>query len=215
MRQRHRLYLRLSLLIAGCLLLTAGLLLLGQRWHASQHSDTSHPANKAVTVTTDKPSETKPDSARYMVATDQPRRIILPDSQIDSLIQQVGRDQHGNIASPNNVHLAGWYNGSVKPGQPGLSIIDGHVQGYYNPGAFKRLSSSRPGQPVIVEYGDGSTRQFTISRAATVTADEADQKLYDRLPGVDRQLTLITCAGRYDKQRAEYDQRVIVYAIGR
>ena len=206
---RQLVSLRILSIIVGSLLLILGAALLVQRYQAT-NTGTPPAADKTVTATTDRPAETPVDGATYQTAPDQPRRITITSAGIDGFIQSVGKDQHGNIAAPNNVHLAGRYTGSVKPGDEGLSIVDGHVQGRYSAGIFKNLATVKTGAQIDVEYGDGTQHRFQAVTIKTVDTTEAAKELYARLPDVPKQLNLITCAGRYDEKSGSYAQRVIV-----
>lgn len=113
---------------------------------------------------------------------------------------------------PSNINLAGWFTGSPLPGQPGVSIIDGHVQGFYNPGIFKHLADTKPGNSVDVEFGNHTWRHFSVVSVQSLPASQVSSAQYTAEPGVQRQLTLITCGGPYDTANREYTNRILVRA---
>lgn len=82
-----------------------------------------------VTYSTETPEEKLPVDAGYSWKgqKNDPKRIVISKIGVDSLVQNVGVDQNQQIAVPNNIHIAGWFIDSVRPGESGLSIIDGHV----------------------------------------------------------------------------------------
>lgn len=202
---------RLASLFIGLSLLAYGGLSLINRQRAL--SPAKPPASDSVVeYTTDQPAESAIDEKSYTTKPDQPRRIIIADIGLTALIQPVGVDQNNAIAAPNNVRLAGWFTDSPKPGKAGVSIIDGHVQGRYTDGAFKNLSKVKPGQAVTVDYGDGSKRDFTIVSSEVISEAQASKAQYRQLPNVTNQLTLITCAGKYDSGSGKYLDRSLVYA---
>lgn len=168
---------------------------------------------ETIVVSVDEPAEA--DLARacdeYRVADDQPRLISLPGAAAGCIVP-VGTDQHGAIAVPSNIQLAGWFVDSAVPGQPGVSIIDGHVRGRSSPGIFSSLDELAPGDVVAVEFGDGSATRFRVIGVDSYTTDETAAQQFVQLPGVERQLTLITCGGRYVDAATGYDRRVIVRA---
>jgi len=195
----------------GVLLAGFGSLSLWQRYAATHR--TADPAPQTVVShSTDEPDETPVSANAYTVPAGQPRQIIIPSANIRGFIQKVGTDQHNAIAAPNNVNLAGWYIQSAKPGDPGVSIIDAHVQGRYTPGVFKNLSKVRIGDTITVEYGDHSQRTFQVVKTDTLPVEAVSGEQYVKLPGVDRQLTLITCAGSFDKASGNYTSRTLVRA---
>lgn len=163
-----------------------------------------------VSRSTEEPVETRP-ADNYEVPADQPRRVILPAAGAEGYIQKVGVDQYGAVAVPSNVHVAGWFVNSPKPGSPGVSIIDGHVRGKYAEGVFSKLHTLKKGDVVRVEFGDRSIRSFTVVDSVSVPVDKATDELYKNVVS-GSQLTLITCGGRFDKASQEYQQRILVRA---
>jgi LPXTG-site transpeptidase (sortase) family protein len=141
---------------------------------------------------------------------DQPRRIVLNSIASEGLIQKVGVTDQNAIAVPTNVHYAGWFSQSVKPGDEGLSVIDGHVTGRYNDGIFRRLKDMRPGDVFSVEYGDKSIREFEVVETRTLPEADSIKFLMYKRQDIGRQLNLITCTGKYDDTRETFYDRVVV-----
>lgn len=179
-------------------------------WYKVRHGGipTGH---RVETTSTDRPSE-QPVPDTYSVPADKPLSIQLPSIKSKGFIQQVSVDKKNQMVVPSNVHMAGWYTGSPLPGDPGLSIIDGHVNGLYAKGIFKDLSKLKAGDTFTVTYGDKTIRTFKVKKLQTVSASDADTSLYVRDNAIAKQLNLITCTGRYEKSSHTYDSRVIVVA---
>jgi len=148
----------------------------------------------------------------YSVPADQPKEIKLPSIKTKGFIQKVGVDKNNQIVAPGNIHMAGWYTDSAKPSEPGLSIIDGHVQGVYEKGVFYSLSKLKPEDSFSVTYGDNSTRHFKVVKLDSVPVDQATTALFYRDPAITNQLNVITCGGKYVKSTNSYEKRVIVIA---
>jgi len=167
-----------------------------------------------VSYSTDKPSEIKPDKTAYKWrgGPTDPKMIIIPSIGVDGFMQNVGVDQNKQVAVPNNIHMGGWFNQSARPGENGLSIIDGHVDGYQNDGIFKRLSELKKGQTFTVEKGDGSRLEYSVLDIKTVPTEAAAAVLFSQEPTVTSQLNIITCGGSFDKEDRSYTERVIVIA---
>jgi LPXTG-site transpeptidase (sortase) family protein len=195
---------------AGALLVAAlaGLI----PWYSATHN--RHPVpdpHSTVTHSTDKPDETKvATTVTYNVAKDQPRSIQLPAIGASGLIQKMGIDQHNAIAVPGNVSVAGWYALGAKPGDTGVSLIDGHVQGKYSPGIFKKLKDLKPGDQLSVIYGDNSVRTFQVVRLTAYSPEDTAKHMLEPTDGIKAQLNLITCDGTYNKATHEYDKRILV-----
>lgn len=169
---------------------------------------------EAVTVSTERPSEALPDAEceKYDVPGDMPRRLVIEKIGVAACVQRMGIDQYGAIAVPTNIHLAGWYEASARPGEPGNSIIDGHVYGRYRDAVFSRLPELTGGDSLKVEMGDLQVREFEVIEVVQVTKQQADDELYRQYPEIDAQLTLITCGGAYEEGQGTYTDRVIVRA---
>lgn len=185
-------------------------------WQRHQATNNPQPRieTSVITNSTDQPDETVPSSAcdDYKVSASQPRVIEIPALDVRGCIQRVGIDQHENIAVPTNIHLAGWYTQSVLPGEKGVSLIAGHVLGRYTKAIFADMDTLKPNDTINITKGDGSVLAFEVVDTARYPVDEVMKHLFDPLKGVERQLTLITCGGTYDKAAQTYDERVVVRA---
>lgn len=170
-------------------------------------------ADDVVIYSTDKPDETPVKNYDdFKAVSNTPRKISIRSIGIDGCIQKVGIDQNKAIAVPTNVHVAGWYVNSPSPGEKGVSVIDGHFQGRYSDAIFDKIKELTIGEDVKIILGDGSERNFKIVSVNNYSVREANTQQYNQLAGVNKQLTLITCGGRYDTKTKSYDKRVIVRA---
>ena len=168
--------------------------------------------NNVVTDSVEEPSETKPKE--YNVAPDLPKSIKIPKIKKEGYIQLVGIDKEGRIAVPTNVYLAGWYINSVKPGEKGLSIIDGHRDGSTIGGIFRDLEKLKKGDTLTIEYGDSSIKEFEVVDLKILSVNDAYDFMYSKIEGIDIQLNLVTCGGTFNRDARTYDKRVIVRAKG-
>lgn len=168
----------------------------------------------AITYSTDTPSEQKPDKKTYKWAGAQndPKYISIPSTGTEGFLQNVGVDQNKAVAVPNNIYLAGWFNQTPRPGEPGNSVIDGHVTGRVNKGIFEKLTSAKVADIITIEFGDGSTKRFQIVKSVAVPTKDAPAVIFSQEAGIDRQLTLVTCTGAWDAKINQYTERLIVIA---
>lgn len=170
---------------------------------------------KTVVISLDEPSEAPVSSNNFVkVPADQPQEIKIPSINVDNYIQKVGVDQNNQMAVPNSIYLAGWYVNSVKPGGPGLSIIDGHVLGRYNDAIFKDLINLNPGSIFSIIYGDNSEKLFVVKEVKLLPVSDTAVYLNEKDPTIKSQLNLITCGGNFDKNSQTYDKRVVVKSEG-
>lgn len=162
-----------------------------------------------------KPSETKPEAdaaARYAVPADQPRSIRIESVGISGLVQAVSTTKTRAMAAPSNIYVAGWYSGSVKPGEPGLAILDGHMTGRYADGIFKRLHEVQPGAVIVIELGNKVVKTFKVVDQTTLPDEQAAAYLFKKRADIPIQLNIITCGGEYNRTTGRYADRVIVVA---
>jgi LPXTG-site transpeptidase (sortase) family protein len=179
--------------------------------HQAQKPITINP-NATVNQSTNNPSEGPvKDSDFSNVPADQPKQIILGTIHAKGYIQKVATDSKTNqVGVPSNVNVAGWYTESVKPGQAGLSVIDGHVSGKYTDGIFKHLGSLEAGDTYQIVFGDNSIKTFKVRSVQTLPIADAGKILLTPDPTIKSQLNLITCGGSFNKQAQQYDKRTIV-----
>lgn len=204
MRRTHKL-----LVAAAALIIIAAGVMATLLMHHRSKTPTAKPT--VITYSTDKPSETPPPKDYEWVGGDaDPKRIIIPSLGINGYIQQVGVDQNKQVAVPNNIHMAGWFASTVRPGQKGLSIIDGHVDGHREAGIFKNLVRLKPGDQLTVELGGGQTLKYAVKTVSSIDTAEAANALFSQDPQTTSQLNLITCGGTFDTKAKAYTKRVVV-----
>ncbi len=146
-------------------------------------------------------------------ATNEPSRLIIPSIGVDAVVQSVGLSKtgSGDIGIPSNFTDVAWYNKGPVPGEPGIAIIDGHLDGRTVPEAvFYHLADLPIGESIYVKDRAGVQQRFVVT-GRQVLPNEADTSgLFARtdIP----QLVLITCAGDWLPEKHEYTDRVIVFA---
>lgn len=204
-------------ILFGLLGIAIGLIVYGgyglwQYYHAT-HAQNPQITNEVITQSTSTPSETKPTDAcaKYKVGDQYPERLSIPSITVDACIEQVGIDQHGAIAVPDNIYTVAWYVHSVLPGQPGLSVIDGHISGTYNTDAvFQHLSQIKVGSTFTVTMGSGTVYTYKVYDNTSIPLAAAATELLRKDTNVPSELNIITCGGKYDKNTKLYDHRIII-----
>lgn len=119
-----------------------------------------------------------------------PSWLSIPSIGIDESIMPQGLTD-GVIEPPSGQTI--WYNGSPMPGQPGISVIAGHVQWGPTPDNFWRLNEVPDGSPFTIQYSDGTvTSWVTVSQRSELKEEvQADLEVWggSETPVV----VLITC----------------------
>lgn len=198
---------KLLAIIAVIIIVFAGAII----FISSKENKKSQPISAPITYSTPTPSEEKPDdNFIWQGALDHPKKITIASIGVDGYVQNVGVDQNQEVAVPNNIHMAGWFADSVIPGQKGLSVIDGHVDGNTQTAIFGNLADIKKGAEILIELGDGSVKKFEVIKTDVVNVKDAPNILFSQDPKVSSQLNLITCIGNYDQSSQRYDKRVIV-----
>lgn len=177
---------------------------------ADKQATTSDAGDVAV------PSTNKPNVnayANYVVAPELARYIKIPKLGIDARVLQVGVKANGEIATPNNVHDTAWYSGSAKPGQPGATVINGHVSSWTSRGVFYNVKNLVAGDTIQIQKGDNAIVSYKVVKSQVYDADKVDMQaaIQPVTPGKSG-LNLITCAGQVKKGTNEFTQRLVVFA---
>lgn len=139
----------------------------------------------------------------------RPVRISIPAVGLRARIVPVSA--HGRSLAIPPVTRAGWYRGGPRPGEPGHTVIVGHIDSYRGPGVFANLGQVRRGTRIAITDRRGFERRFTVVGKAVVPKS--------RFPaaavfGASRHpvLVLVTCGGRYSGARKGYRDNVVVFA---
>jgi sortase (surface protein transpeptidase) len=147
------------------------------------------------------------------MAASAPVRIEIPVLGVSAPVMPLGRNPDGSLQVPplDNHNLAGWYDGSVTPGQRGSSIILGHVDSYTGISVFFYIKNLRPGNQIKIVRADGTTAVFAVDGVQKVSkATFPSQIIYGNVsyPG----LRLITCGGPFDAAAGQYLDNIVVYS---
>ena len=176
---------------------------------------------QTLAATTDAPSApgvpsekpvTQGTLASYKVAADSPRFIRIARLGVQSRVTPVGLLGNGALDTPKNIYDTGWYKASSKPGENGAMLLVGHVHGPTAPGVFYNIKNLVAGDEIAVERGDGKTIKYKVVKKEQVPVDKVDMAasltpVTPNKPG----LNLMTCGGKYNTAKSEYEDRVIVY----
>ena len=141
-----------------------------------------------------------------------PERVRIPAIQVDAPMIPVGLDTDGWVGAPppEDPNLAGWFTGSVSPGEKGTAVVVGHVDNHQGPAVFYGLGALKPGNRVEVSRQDGKTAVFQIYG---VEVFEKNNFPGDRVYASkgSAELRVITCGGGFSKQNG-YDGNVVAFA---
>jgi hypothetical protein len=141
----------------------------------------------------------------------RPTWLSIPSLAIRTKLIHLGVNRDGTLQVPSRTTVAGWYNGSPRPGTIGSAIIAGHVDSRTGPGIFFWLRTLHRGDRIYVGRADGTMAVFTVTKVRKFAKDEfPTAAVYGPVP--DAELRLITCGGIFDRSRGSYLSNVVVFA---
>lgn len=178
----------------------------------SQTSDTPNPVpdpSQEGKDTTPLPANAL---ANYNVAPNLPRALYIEKLGVAARLLQMNTNPDGTIQAPRNIFDAGWYTGSVKPGETGAVFVDGHSSGRSHEGLFGNLDSLVVGDVMQIEKGDGTRLVYQVVFKETVKLEDVDmRKALKPYGGATKGLNLMTCAGTWTADDTTMTERTIVY----
>ncbi|WP_422773478.1 class F sortase [Plantactinospora sp. WMMC1484] len=148
------------------------------------------------------------------LARSEPVMIRIPKIGVVATILPLGLTPDGMVQVPplTRAELAGWYQLGPTPGEPGNSVIVGHVDSReVGPAVFFRLGALLPGDGVEVIRRDGSLASFVVEGVKSYPKSAFPTELVygpSETPG----LRLVTCGGDFDERTGSYPDNVIAFA---
>ncbi|MEV8320001.1 class F sortase [Streptomyces sp. NPDC059900] len=145
------------------------------------------------------------------LARSVPRRVSIPSLGVSSELETLGQNTDGEMTTPENPDLAGWYEPGPTPGSRGPAVIAGHVTWNGADAVFKGLKTMKTGDTIEVAREDGKTATFTVDRVEEYPkAKFPTLEVYKNIDHAG--LRLITCGGDFDADRHYYSSNVTVFA---
>lgn len=144
-----------------------------------------------------------------------PRTISIPAIGLTSKVNPIGLAEDGSIAVPQPGPLldqAAWFENSPTPGQPGPSVIEGHVDTESGPSVFFELGTVEPGQQVLVTRKDGRRLTFVVDAVRDYLKSEfPTEVVYGAKDLSVPALRLITCS-QFDTATRHHVGNQVVFA---
>jgi len=182
-------------------------------YHTEQAVRSFSAAAKSTAESAGAAASPTPGGAAALARQDAvPASLSIPAIDLHTTLQMLGLDSSGELNPPTNTTQAGWYTGSALPGQPGPTVLAGHVDTYQGPAVFYRLDDLSPGDTVTVTLRGGKTVEYVVSDVQVYPKDDfPTAEVYGARP--DPELRLITCGGSFDYEKRSYRDNVVVYAV--
>jgi LPXTG-site transpeptidase (sortase) family protein len=140
-----------------------------------------------------------------------PKKFSLPLLGINTVVQEVGLTEKGEMGSPNNFTSVGWYKFGVKPGENGNAVIAGHLDTYTSSaGIFWNLNKLKSGDYLYVTDEYNKKMRFRVVKSEVYDAENAPLDKIFGLSGKPH-LNLITCNGAWDLGKKSYNKRLVIF----
>jgi LPXTG-site transpeptidase (sortase) family protein len=214
--RRRRLLGAVGVLLVGGLLLAAlgglwtGLLTIPGRGVTSAAAATPRPTLAPSPAPSASPNPALAQARAIVAPAAAPARLLVPSIKVNAPVEPVGLDGQGRMATPSQASNVAWYRLGSAPGDVGDAVIAGHLDWTSGPAVFWSLGKVRKGDEIAVVRSDGTQAKFVADSTSTVPYDSSTDALFTR--DGPPSLTLITCAGAWDRQRGTYLQRLVVHA---
>lgn len=191
--------------------------LVGQRPDAAELDRPvgSLPSQSAAPDRTDSSGTPEVEPARETpLGPSRPVSIAIPDIGVSSEVIALGRAPDGTLAVPQpgpDLDKAAWFEQSPTPGQPGPSVIEGHVAtDESGPSVFYDLADLRPGDRVRVARADGSSVVFEVDALREFDKDAFPTKLVYGGDISRPTLRVITCSS-FDPSVGSHTANLVVF----
>ncbi|HEY8490239.1 MAG TPA: class F sortase [Dehalococcoidia bacterium] len=141
-----------------------------------------------------------------------PTWLRIPVIGVDAPVVEKGLRADLVMESPDGPWEVAWYRFTARPGEGGNAVFSGHVDYVgVGPAVFWELGLLAPGDVVEVDLADGRTLRYQV--VAIAVYDEATAPVPEIIgPTAREAVTLITCAGNFNRRTGRYDQRLVVRA---
>jgi LPXTG-site transpeptidase (sortase) family protein len=157
------------------------------------------------------PEPTQYSSVVQRATDPAPVKLLIPSLKISAAVEALGVTQDYSLQAPAGISNVGWYRLGAAPGSAGNAIISGH-RGYPAgiPAVFVNINRLEFGDELDVEFADGSTVRFAVTRMFITPYRTLPPGFYatDGAP----LLTLVTCTGDFRNKEQTYSDRLVVQA---
>ena len=162
------------------------------------HSHSGGAGGKSPSPSPSQGSSDKASTGPAPLGPSRPVSISIPAIGVDTPVNPIGLADDGTLAVPQpgpHLNQAAWFENSPTPGQPGPSIIEGHVDSTEGPSVFFRLGDVKPGDQIVVRREDGRTLTFRVDAVRDFLKAEFPTALVYGGSELSRPtLRLITCS---------------------
>lgn len=127
----------------------------------------------------------------------KPKQLTISSINVDAPVRELGMDEKTrSVQMPAKAADAGWFSGSVTPGQQGAAILTGYIGLDDQKGAFESLNKLKPGDEIAIRREDGKTAVYTVDTTTNYATGKFDaKKVFAN--STDAVLRLVTVGGAF------------------
>jgi len=140
----------------------------------------------------------------------QPVKLAIKDTRIESSVEQVGIDDKGNMQAPSSAGIISWYQFGALPGEKGNIVFSGHKDSSVGPGVFYTLNKTKPNDQIIITDAKSHTFVYTVEKTSEYLSEDLPVKQIFDSQKKSKKIYLITCAGQFNFFAKKYDKRILV-----
>ncbi|MFY9615410.1 MAG: class F sortase, partial [Candidatus Dormiibacterota bacterium] len=138
-------------------------------------------------------------------------RLTIDAIDVDAVARPVGLTAGGAMDVTSNIWEVGVFDQSVQPGEPGSSLVEGHLDWYTGPAVFWNLRKVGTGAEIDFTSADGVLHRFTVTQARNIAYNSAIPNDLMARTGTPT-ITLITCSGAWISSAHSYSTRLLLTA---
>lgn len=181
---------------------------------SASESPALSPADRQSSEGKDESSLPASTLADYRVAPNLPRALYINKLNVAARVLPMGVNKDSSMQAPLGIYDAGWYSGSVRPGETGAMVLNGHSSGPTRQGLLGRLDTLKQGDEIVIEKGDTSRLTYRVVHTETVPLEAVDMNKVALPYGTAKSgLNIYTCTGEWLPTKQTFDHRVIVYTV--
>ncbi|PIR40497.1 MAG: hypothetical protein COV32_03130, partial [Candidatus Yonathbacteria bacterium CG10_big_fil_rev_8_21_14_0_10_43_136] len=133
-----------------------------------------------------------------------PIRLTIPILNVNSVIEDVGVTDGGEMDIPKGPMTTAWFNLGPRPGEEGSAVISGHF-GWKNgiPAVFDNLHKLKIGDKIYTYGESGVSTTFVVREIKSYDQNADASNVFGSSDG-KAHLNLVTCQGVWNKNLKSY-----------
>lgn len=184
------------------------MLILGSYYYVQQHGLSRTFQQPGTVSPIIQNEQTVKEKQAIHVITSPPVKLEFQQTQVTVNILPVGLDATGRMLVEDNLEVVSWYKQSAIPGNQGNALLAGHRDWKGELGPFQYLENIQKGEHILIQYENQEVRTFQVIEKQVYHAEEVPASVMNIQEGP--RVTLITCTGKFIREKGGYQDRLVV-----